>query len=228
MAQMQRRQPAYFVEVKELLKGAFTKNQGWDPNFVTTSFGMKVSRTTVIGTVVEIDEQSISVDDSTGIISARVFDDNALFEGLKSGDVVMVIGKVRQYGEQNYITPEIVRKLDAAWVQYRKKNVELIKKLYAESKIKQEELQASAEDFSNGAEVVQEIVESSVEETTNQKTSILEKVMKYIDDEDKGSGVEKVKVLDKFDDEDVIDALDSLIMEGDIFEVKPGVFKVLK
>lgn len=222
---IQKRQPAYMVEIQEILEGTFTKTEGWDPNFVTTSFGLKVSRVSVIGTVIEIQDNAITLDDSSGIITIRSFEPFKDFDELKSGDFIMIIGKLRQFNDETYITPEICTKLSPEWIKYRNGNIQKIKELFEEGKIKQEELSSS---FSSGKEVVKEIVEESIESTTENTVTLTEQIVTYIDEHDKGSGVEKVKILDHFDSKEVIDALDTLIMEGDVFEIKPGVFKVLK
>lgn len=229
MAEFQKRQPAYFVEVKEILVGEYTKTEGWEPNYITTSFGLKASRVNVIGTIIEKDQMTITIDDSSGIIVIRTFEEFKPFEEINTGDFVSVIGKIREYNDTKYITPEICTKLDPAWKEYKTENIELVKKLFKEGRIEQPELETKDATFSSGTEVVQEIVATAVEETTNtDATSLLDDIIKYIDENDSGEGVEKVRVLDHFDSEEVISALNSLIMEGDIFEIKPGVFKVLK
>lgn len=227
MTEMQKRQPAYVVDIKDLTTGEFVKTTGgWDPNFIITDFGLKVSRTTVFGTVVESDMQTVKIDDSTDIIEVRSFEDFPAFEKLKSGDFVMIIGKVREFNNKIYLSPEICSKVDNFWISYKNKTKQKVKKLFLEEKINQDELKQSS--FSSGQELVKEIVEESISKTTNNSESLIEKVLNYIDEEDKGDGVEKVKILDKFNSEEIISVIQTLTMEGDIFEIKPGIFKVLK
>lgn len=224
----QKRQPAFYVEIKELNDGNFVKTEGWDPNYITTSFGLNVSRVTIFGTVIETDDNMIKLDDSSGITSVRSFDEFKPFNIIGNGDYVEVIGKVRQFNNEIYLTPEICKKLDTEWISFRNKNIEKIKKLFSEGKIENFEAKESVS-FSSGVDAVNDIVEEAVEQTEeSNETNLIERVLSYIDSEDSGNGVEKVKILDHFDDSNSPEIIDTLIMEGDIFEVKPGVFKVLK
>lgn len=223
----QKRQPAFYVEVKELLMGNYVKTEGWDPNYVTTSFGLNASRVTIFGTIVDQGDNTINVDDSSGIISIRSFEEFKPFEMVSNGDYVLIVGKVRQFNNEIYITPEICKKIDSKWKEFRNKNIDKLKILFADKKIDNFEATESVS-FNTGVDAVNEIVEEAVVKTESSPKTQIEEVLNYIDSEDSGNGVEKVKILDSFDDSSIPEVIDTLIMEGDIFEVKPGVFKVLK
>ncbi len=226
MTEYQKRQPAFFVEIKELLTGKYTKTEGWDPNFVTLNFGLNVTRVTIFGTVLESDEFSMTLDDSTGIIKIRSFDKFNDFEKIKSGDFVKLIGKVRQFNNEIYLAPESCVKILKDWNSLRLKNLEKLKELFKKGLIINYKPETKEDVFfESGKEVIQNLVDDSINE---KEESLIEKVLNFIDEKDSGSGVEKVKILDFFDDSSVVEVVDTLIMEGDIFEVKPGVFKVLK
>lgn len=220
MEEIRKREPAFAVSCEEILKGDFVKTEGWAPNFVKTSFGLQVSRTTLVGTVVEIDERSITLDDTTGIITVRSFEEFPAFAEIKAGDFVLVVGKIRKYNDEIYITPEVCTKLETEWNVYFKKQIDKVKELVANKKIVQE---APKAEFSDADTVVEEIVVPK-----NNTINYFEKVVAFIDTNDKGVGVEKVSILGEFSDIEISDILDTLIMEGDIFELKPGMFKVLK
>lgn len=217
------RQTAFNVDAKEITTGAYHKGEGWEPNYITTSFGLKVNRAMVAGIVIETGEKTITIDDSTDTIKVQSFEEFPAFDNIKPKDTVLIIGKVREYGADKYIAPEICSKIRLDDVKYFNENKEKLKKIYSEGKIEQKTIEA---EFSNGQDVVKEIVEEKMESTNN--NNYIEKVLTYIEDEDQGSGVEKVKILDKFPIEDIGDVIDTLILEGDIFEIKPSVFKVLK
>jgi RPA family protein len=232
MVEYRKRDTAYIVSNEDLLTGEFFKTEGWDPNYVKIPIGLHVSRATIAGTVVETDQSSISVDDTTGIMRIRTFDPFPGFELITTGDYVVIIGKVRQFSDSLYITPEVCMKQDKAWHTYFQKQQSVIKDLFKSEKIINPESKIEPT-FSSGVEAVQEIVTDATEQVSavpeNNKVNYLEKVITYIDEEDTGNGVEKVKLLEKFADvDDITDILETLIMEGDIFEIKPGVFKVLK
>jgi RPA family protein len=232
MVEYRKRDTAYIVCNEDLLTGEFFKTEGWEPNYVKIPLGLHVSRATIAGTVVETDQSSISIDDTTGIVQIRIFDPFPGFELITTGDYVVVVGKIRQFNDSIYITPEVCMKQDKAWHTYFQNQQSVIKDLFKTEKIVNPEAKIEAS-FSSGVEAVQEIAKEAKEEVTavpeNNKINYLEKVITYIDTEDAGTGVEKVKILEKFADvDDISEILETLIMEGDIFEIKPGVFKVLK
>ena len=221
-----KRDPAFIVEVKELLNGEFVKTEGWNPNYIKTSFDLNVSRVALFGTVVEFDEKSITLDDSTGVIEIRSFDDLKCVSELKNKDFIFIIGKVRQFNDLIYLSPEVCKTVSSDWKKYRDFNIEKVKDLVSKGLIKNRDEDVS---FNSGVDVVNEVVDNAVNETTSSDpSSLTENVLKFIETEDSGEGVEKVKIIDSFDDSSISDVVDNLIMEGDIFEVKPGVFKVLK
>ena len=219
-----KRDPAYAVEVKELLAGNYFKTEGWNPNYLETSFGLNISRVSLFGTVIEVDNKSISLDDGSGVIEVRSFDEFDDFNNIDTGDFVFLIGKVRQFNDSIYISPESCKKVDKDWKKYSEFNVSKVKELFKSENIKNPKIEV---EFSSGVEAVEEKVDEAVEATESSK-SIVDEVLKFIDDNDSGAGVEKVRILDSFDDSNIGEVVDNLIMEGDIFEIKPGVFKVLK
>lgn len=217
------RQTAFNIDIKEIKEGTYHKGEGWEPNYITTSFGLDVNRAMIAGIVIDTEEKSITIDDSTDTIVIRSYDDFPAFEEIKAKDTVLIIGKIREYGGDKYIAPEICKKISIDDVKYFNENKEDVKKLFANGKIVVKTKEA---DFSSGEDIVKEIVEEKMENNTSE--NYIEKVLTYIENEDSGSGVEKVKILEHFEKEDIGDVLDTLILEGDIFEIKPSVFKVLK
>lgn len=211
---MNKRQPAYIVSIQNILLGQFNKTEGWEPNYIVTNFGMKISRVNIMGIVVEKDNQQITIDDSTGIIRVRSFDVFSGFDLADVGKPVMIIGKVREYGEI-YLSPEILKPISSELLEERKKEWELIKNLWADGKIIQEEPEKKAE-----------FKDAVIQEEETKEESALDKIITFIESNDSGSGVSRKKILEAHPD--VQDVLERLILEGDIFEVKPDTFKVLK
>ena len=99
----QKRQVAYKVCVKDLLEGPYSKEEGWKPNFVSIN-GKQVARANVGGVVVAIslkdNPKSVTVDDGTGEIGVRVFEEGTGIDKLKVGDCVFIIGRPREYGTE--------------------------------------------------------------------------------------------------------------------------------
>lgn len=125
---MIQRQVAYRVGISDLNNGQFVKGAGeWDSNYILVD-GKKISRINIIGAIIEImkDENNsyfnALIDDGSGNIRIRGWKEEInLFDGLNVGDLVLLVGKIKDYTGSVYITPEIVRKLDnKKWLELRK------------------------------------------------------------------------------------------------------------
>ena len=117
MPEPQRRQVAYKVRIKDLVNGRYVKEEGWNPNYIITNDGRQINRVNLIATVVskpteqDINYQSIILDDGTGRISIRNFEQNNLFDNIKLGDIILLIGRPREYGNEIYILAETIKKI---------------------------------------------------------------------------------------------------------------------
>ncbi len=70
----------------------------------------------------------ITLDDASGQIKAKAFgDDTVKLEGFSQGDTVMVIGLLRSWNNEVYLTPEIIKKKEPAFLLIRKLEVEKTK-----------------------------------------------------------------------------------------------------
>jgi len=124
MADIQRRQIAYKVRVSDILKGDYVRKEGWLPNSILVA-DKEVSRINLIATVVTMPEQELNyfyvmLDDGTGKITARSFDDILARSKLSIGDVVLVIARPREYNNERYLMPEVIRKIqDQKWIALR-------------------------------------------------------------------------------------------------------------
>jgi len=68
---------------------------------------------------------TVSLDDSTGQIKLKAFgDDIEKFTQLNQGDTIMVIGLLRTWNNEIYITPEIIKKKEPAYLLIRKLEIE--------------------------------------------------------------------------------------------------------
>jgi RPA family protein len=68
---------------------------------------------------------SITLDDASGQIKAKVFgDDIDKFASLELGDTLLVIGMLRSWNDELYMTPEIIKKLEPEYLLLRKMEVE--------------------------------------------------------------------------------------------------------
>ncbi len=111
------RMTAKKIRIKDLVSGEWNKMDGMEPSFIKTSRGENVSRARIMATVVSKfisdDENfgSITLDDSSDTIRAKCFKDLNVLQGVEVGQLVDVIGKVREYNDEIYLIPEIIRQV---------------------------------------------------------------------------------------------------------------------
>jgi RPA family protein len=118
---MRERMTAVRASISDITNGSFSDDNG--PH-VVSPFGVELRRVVIVGFVVnkfyrEGDDtgkkrfESITLDDGTDTIGVKVWgeEDASILEGVKESILALVIGKVRQYNEEVYLIPEIVREL---------------------------------------------------------------------------------------------------------------------
>lgn len=102
------------VMAADVINGNYYQQEGFEPNYLITPYGLRVSRARILGTVVDRyinDDESygaLTIDDGSATIRAKFFQDLDIMEGVEEGDVVEVMGKVKQYDGEIYINPELV------------------------------------------------------------------------------------------------------------------------
>ena len=129
-----KRQIAYKVTIADINEGRYVKEEGWDPNYIVISDGRKVSRANLLGIVVlksnEADYVVLDIDDGSGKISLRSFGSDLAMNNFEVGDIVLVVGRPREFNEQKYIAPEIIKKLDnIKWIELRKLELQIARKM---------------------------------------------------------------------------------------------------
>lgn len=204
-APLRKRQTAYKTRVKDILDSKYVKTSGMEPNYLEVG-SKRISRVNILGVIVEKSDmdnyKALTIDDGSGRISARAFDGNTPLDNIRIGDVVMVIGRPREFSSEKYVIIEAIKKTDTAWAMVRSL-----------------ELQRNDDD-SKKSKVIRDKEE-------NVELSPKNKIILAIKELDDGDGVLIENVLSKNVDgaEKIID---TLLKEGGIFEVKPGKLKVLE
>ena len=94
----------------------------------------KISRVNVIANVVDryssVEKSyiSLTVDDASGQIRIKIFgDDVNKFADISQGDTILIMGLIRVYNDELYITPEIIKKKDPKYLLVRKLEFDKIK-----------------------------------------------------------------------------------------------------
>ena len=211
---VQKRQVAYKVRINELLKGRYIRGEGeWAPNYIEAG-DKQVSRANILAVVVSKSEEgnyhSIGIDDGSGKISARSFEEESFADGIDIGEIILLIGRPREYGSERYIVPEIIKKIgNPLWVKARE--MELKK--------------------NKGALVGQEAELAAGYEETEIKTEtedVAAKIFELIKGVDSGEGVDIEEIIKKANLDNAENIIENLLKNGEIFEVKPGRIKVLE
>ena len=198
------RQTAYKIPIKEILQSEYVKQDGWDPNYILDSFGRKVSKVNIIGVVASKNDslnfKSISIDDGSGTIEVRSFSEEDPFKDINIGDVVLVIGKPRAFGNEKYLIGEIIKKTSKEQLKIRHLELEVLSK-----KAKVEESKKSTR-----SDEVFKIIKDLDEK---EGSADINKVIKTAEEKGINNGEEIIK---------------NLLENGDIFEISPGQLKVIE
>jgi len=237
-----KRIPSVKLRISDIINGKFFPGSKEEmlPSFVITPFGKKVARVNVVATATEnfLSEDgkysAVTVDDGTGAIRIKTFgEDTKLLQAIKPGDLVMFVGKVKEYNGETYISCEVVKKVNPNYENFRKleilndlieqkKIVDEIKNLFG--KMSEDEMKEYAvTKFGMDVESLQ-IIKGHIEsKKVDYKPAVLELVVKL----DEGNGVEIKKLLEEsgLPEHVVEEALNELLANGDLFEPRPGILK---
>ncbi len=230
--------------IADVTKGKFVKQEGFNPSYIVSPDGMRLSRVRIMAIVVDkfVAESgkfsSVTLDDGTDTIRSKAFS-SSFFESTSHGDVVDIIGKVKEYQGEIYINPEVVAKQDDP-------NAEILRmaELRVQRKIIDEKRRVVIENQKNTADadelkkIMQERYGMEPEETEaiivsmpsdEEKELPKDALLKIIAENDAGDGCEYATIIAKSGlGEDAIDAVvQELLDEGSCFEPKPGRIKKL-
>ncbi|MBN1386457.1 hypothetical protein JW968_05800 [Candidatus Woesearchaeota archaeon] len=218
------RQTAYKLKINSILAGAYIKGEGWEPNYVA-AYGKKASRASVMGVVVskpETDDKyrSIIIDDGTGRISIRSFNEKWNPDSYEIGDIINVIGRPREYGNERYIAEESTKKMKKDMVDIRNAEIKIFE-------AKKYWFMEQADEKAEKEAIKEEQIETHTEETeTNPQSPKVEDIIKTIRSLDQGDGVAYERIMQKH--ENTEELLQRLLENGEIFEIQPGKVKVLE
>jgi len=206
--------PAKKVRISDLLGGRFYpgNREDFTPNYIIDKLGRKIARVNIVATVtdkfVSVDGRymAITVDDGSGAIRLKIFaDDVKDNSGINVGEVLLVVGKVRQYNGEVYILPEIIERVkDLNYIPLR--NLEVLKDVLR---------------MKNLVESIKELAETDGVEAAKRYA----KESLGLDDD----VLDFVKILEesKLSENEVDSVITKLLEDGIIFEPHVGKFKVI-
>src|SRR3989338_1824803 len=124
--------------IKSISSGRYVTQEGMSPNYVITQHGMRLSRVRVLGTIVDkfVPEggkfAAITMDDGTDTIRAKAFSSLSIFDSVSVGDIIDLIGKLREYQGEIYIVPETISKADCNFEMLRQLEIREQEKRWSE------------------------------------------------------------------------------------------------
>ena len=204
-----KRQIAYKIWISNILNDKFVKQEGWDPNFIEVN-GYKVARVNIIANVIgkyQADNySSIVLDDGSSAIRVKAWgDDIKKLESVNIGDIILIIARPKEFNNERYLIPEVVKKIkDPNWELLRK--IELLKEF---GKL--------------------EINEIKHEEENPIILGEKQKILNIIEKHDKGEGVkiEDIVYISSMNEDDVLKTIKELLQWGEVYENKPNHVKVI-
>ena len=206
LQQFQKRQVAHKVMISDIVNGSFAKDE-LSAGYIKLN-NVNISRVNVLATIVHKSEGAYAnsvIDDGTGKIQLRAFENTNIFSKADVGDFILVIGKIREFSNERYILPEILKKTDVRWMAARKLELKSVKAVVDN--------------------IDKNINDGDLIEKEDSAADDIYLLIKKLDNGDGASVDELIKSANGSNTEGIIN---KLMKNGDIFEIKPGRLKVLE
>jgi len=220
------RNTAYKVWIADLISGRYVKGQEQFESGYVEIKGNKISRVNIVGGVIDKflgnNYVSVNLDDGSGVLRLKVWNEFvSLFSEVSVGDLVLIVGKVRDYNNSIYVAPEVVRKLDnPLWFKARK--LELTK-MYGEV----QRVENVTPEVSVGNSEDDEMVMNVVEEKMGDSGSSREVLLSLIEKLDFGDGADLGEVVKKSGFNEANKIIEDLLRDGEVFEIHKGKLRVM-
>jgi RPA family protein len=208
MAEQQfKRNTAYKFRIGDLLVGTPVMD---GDRFSFLELGdKKIIRVNIIGNIVDKYENigetkyiSFTMDDGSGQIKLKAFgDDVARFQSFYQGQTVVAIGVLRNWNNEVYISPEIIKEMTPKYLLIRKLETEKDKAVSHSSPVQREEIIA-----------------------------VKDKILDMIKGSELEGGVDTEKIimsLQEFSPALINKEIQKLLEEGIVFEPRPGKIRYL-
>ena len=225
-AQPVKRQIAYKTWLSNLSNGNFIQGskspENFSPNYVEVN-NLQISRVNIVATIVEVFKNddgnyfSFTLDDGTAAIRMKAFnEDTTKLLSIEKGNLVLVIGRVREYQGEIYIWPEITKIVGDPNIELIRK-AELLRNFGKPKKLKSnlnvQILQTKI--------TPQKPVDPSHEELRQKVIDIL------MENDERGAEISFISKAINKDDAATETVVKELMTEGEIYENKPGLYKAV-
>ncbi len=205
-----KRNTAYKYRIGDVLVGKpVTNTVDGNERFSFLELGnKKIVRVNLIGNIVDRYESqgdtnylSLTLDDGSGQIKLKIFgDDVSKYSEIHQGTTVIVIGTMRYWNNELYVSPEIIREADPKYLLLRK--------------LETEKTRAS----------------NSKPAEKNQLGAVKDKILDIIKSSEENGGIEMDELIMKlreFSPDIINQEVQKLLEEGIAFEPRPGKIRYL-
>ena len=203
-----KRNIAYKLRIEDVLMGKPIMNQ---EKFQFLELGnKKIVRVNIIGNIVDKYQSEgekkyifLTLDDGSGQILLKAFgDDVEKFKEIQRGATVLVVGVIRNWNNETYISPEIIKEKNPKYLLIRKLELEKQRSESSENKpLEKEQIKA-----------------------------LKDRILDKIKNSEKDGGTETDKIITEINDaspEIINQEIQKLLEEGMIFEPRPGKVRYL-
>lgn len=212
------RNTAIKITIRDILTGAYVQDDATQPSALITQRYGKIYRLNLMGIIVQKEKigslTNLLIDDGTGKIICRFFEENSKIDALIVGDALITIGKARVFNQEKYFSPEIFTKVDPLWLKVRSLEVKSAGTIpenlsLPPTKTESQELNTIEEEIIEDQELP------------------FKKIAQLIQTMDQGNGVLIEEILEKSMIQGTEKIIEKMLQEGNIFQNQPGRVKVL-
>jgi len=237
-----KRATAFKLNISDIICGTYHRSE--EGSLLDTRYGLKILRAHIMATVIDKfesnnestpsdetrkDYATLTVDDGTGVIRIKTWqEDTNLIKSINIGDIVDIVGRIREYEDELYLMPEAINKVaDPNWELVRELEIIEAKREYLPARPAPSKSEIAEEDNKDsyivGELETTEDTKAEIESKVALQGTLFELIEQY-----RENGVatkDLFQELSKFSKKDIKAALISLIKEGAIYEPKPGYYR---
>jgi RPA family protein len=249
---MKKRAASQRLTLDEIHKGEFVSaEEDFELNYLITADARKVYRAKIVATVVSepyISDDTaygrVQLDDGFDTISGSVFRENTgLLDNIELGDMVQVIGKIREWQGEKQLTLEAIAKVHPNFLllhrleimKARREHTVFLKKAHEIYKEEQEKIRSAKErakiegvpaDIVEALDELKYLEEKEEEPEVSKNEIIKNKVLSLIEKHPDGLEMDAIlaQFADIYNSEEIEEAVRELLSAGEIFERRINVF----
>jgi len=217
----------------------FRKKGGFEPSFVKTPSGEEIARARILATIVakfvaeDGNYAAVTLDDGSDTMRAKTFKTVKPLDTVEIGDIVDVIGKLREYNGEKYLMPEVVSKVTDPNVEVMRR-LEMVYKQTAARRAKEfleknksrnpDELrQELSEKFGVEKPIIDSMLgEGGKKAGGSEKGSLKKQLLDVINASKDGIVYSQLMKSVKAKGADIESAVDELLNDGMCYEPSPG------